>query len=297
MHIIHDLWNLFILQSLFECRLTKGTFLLIEGMEEWTNLLDPIEPRTPDRRKISRMELAQSPHFRESYVLLEYKRLCDSPVPGIYILPSENHTFEWCGVVFVDNGPWAGGAFHFKIYIPEEYPTLPPMIRFDSHSHPSLKENKRAWSVEKLCSALYPWNPDKHTLRTVVRCIPIYFLELQIPKPRHFEIEQSIATLPEDCHRSYSSIRFKAAEPDHECIASYLETEGLQVKNGNELLFEFQKRIQDNKKDLLSRPTLRLSGQGQGKSQVPAPVDQSPPPRQAQTSSSSRNFFGLKGKK
>ena len=76
---------------------------------------------------------AQSRHaFRRYELLIEYKHLRSACPGGMYVIPAQEDVSTWYGVVFVDDGPYAGGVFRFVVSIPEEYPQHVPAVRFTS---------------------------------------------------------------------------------------------------------------------------------------------------------------------
>ena len=62
--------------------------------------------------------------------LAEYKLLPTYIPSGIYVLPHLTNDYEWCGVMFVKNGPYRGGIFKFLLRFPSTYPAKPPQVSF-----------------------------------------------------------------------------------------------------------------------------------------------------------------------
>uniref|UniRef100_A0A0G4GM39 UBC core domain-containing protein n=1 Tax=Chromera velia CCMP2878 TaxID=1169474 RepID=A0A0G4GM39_9ALVE len=60
----------------------------------------------------------------------EYKVLQEHIPRSMYILPAFNSMRVWFGVLFVRQGWYKDGIFHFRIQIPQEYPNAAPSIFF-----------------------------------------------------------------------------------------------------------------------------------------------------------------------
>ena len=62
-------------------------------------------------------------------ILKETQRLMQEPVPGIYATPKENNPRHFEVMIMGPTGtPFEGGVFHAELFLPEEYPMVPPKV-------------------------------------------------------------------------------------------------------------------------------------------------------------------------
>jgi len=63
-------------------------------------------------------------------LLRDYKEVMQNPLPTITARPLEDNLFEWhCNMMAPMTSKFAGAIFHLILYIPENYPTMPPQVR------------------------------------------------------------------------------------------------------------------------------------------------------------------------
>lgn len=70
----------------------------------------------------------------------ETQRLLSDPVPGISAVPDENNARYFHVLVAGPEGsPFEGGIFKLELFLPEEYPMMPPKVRFITKIyHPNI---------------------------------------------------------------------------------------------------------------------------------------------------------------
>ncbi|XP_014672437.1 PREDICTED: AKT-interacting protein-like [Priapulus caudatus] len=69
-------------------------------------------------------------YLREYALIAEYGLVQRRPLPGIYVIPSEQSCATWHGVAFPRAGLYRGGAYRFTLDIPAAYPDAPPRVVF-----------------------------------------------------------------------------------------------------------------------------------------------------------------------
>ncbi|KAJ4412496.1 ubiquitin-conjugating enzyme E2 N [Gnomoniopsis sp. IMI 355080] len=64
-------------------------------------------------------------------ILKETERLMAEPVPGISAVPhAENLRYFDVTIDGPDSSPYQGGTFKLELFLPDDYPMVPPKIRF-----------------------------------------------------------------------------------------------------------------------------------------------------------------------
>ncbi|CDW77779.1 ubiquitin conjugating enzyme e2 [Stylonychia lemnae] len=73
-------------------------------------------------------------------LLQETQRLAQEPVVGIYAEPSENnHRHFYVKIAGPEGTSYEGGMFHAELYLPDEYPMVPPKVLFRTKIfHPNI---------------------------------------------------------------------------------------------------------------------------------------------------------------
>lgn len=68
----------------------------------------------------------------EMSVLIEFKKLQQDPVGGVYALPSLSNVRVWHGMIVARHGAYRGGQFRFIIRFPDSYPKscVHPVVTF-----------------------------------------------------------------------------------------------------------------------------------------------------------------------
>ncbi|KAJ7784469.1 hypothetical protein B0H16DRAFT_1402391 [Mycena metata] len=55
--------------------------------------------------------------------------LHDSPYPGVHILIDDANVRQFCLVLTPPSGPWKNLSLHFDVRLPDEWPSIPPVVR------------------------------------------------------------------------------------------------------------------------------------------------------------------------
>jgi len=80
--------------------------------------------------------------FHNQRILRETKNLAKTPIVGIYANPREDN-FRYFDVTIIgpDNTPYANGCFKLELFLPEDYPSIPPKCRFLTKIyHPNIDQ-------------------------------------------------------------------------------------------------------------------------------------------------------------
>ena len=73
-------------------------------------------------------------------ILKETQRLAQDPVVGIYAEPSENnYRHFYVKIAGPTETPYEGGLFDCELFLPDEYPMVPPKVLFRTKIyHPNI---------------------------------------------------------------------------------------------------------------------------------------------------------------
>lgn len=78
-------------------------------------------------------------HFRDKVIQHELSLLRQHQQDGIYVVPSVKSLQIWFGVIFIREGPYKEGIFHFTIFFNDDYPESRPVFKFKSKIfHPQI---------------------------------------------------------------------------------------------------------------------------------------------------------------
>lgn len=98
-----------------------------------------------NEERFQRADVPSSPfmefykHYRREQIMKEFQQIAEHPIQGVYVFPSLKSVQIWHGAVFVENGLYAEGIFHFKIILNDDYPYSKPTVRFTSKVfHPQV---------------------------------------------------------------------------------------------------------------------------------------------------------------
>jgi ubiquitin-conjugating enzyme E2 N len=110
-------------------------------------------------------------------ILKETERLTKSPVPGISAAPRrENQRHFDISIAGPSGSPYEGGLFQLEMFLPAEYPMVPPKVRFLTKIyHPNIDR------LGRICLDILKdkWSP---ALQIDKVCLSIQLL-LQAPNP------------------------------------------------------------------------------------------------------------------
>ena len=73
-------------------------------------------------------------------IAIEIKNLLKEPVDGIFISPNPSNFrhFE-CKIIGPSDTPYEGGLFNVELFLPNEYPMVPPKVHFNTKIyHPNI---------------------------------------------------------------------------------------------------------------------------------------------------------------
>ncbi|KAI0668522.1 ubiquitin-conjugating enzyme [Trametes maxima] len=72
----------------------------------------------------------------------ELRDITNNPLEGLLVEPQEDNLFEWkCTIKAASNSPYKGGAFHFTLTLPENFPFKAPSVTFTTKIyHPGINE-------------------------------------------------------------------------------------------------------------------------------------------------------------
>lgn len=101
-------------------------------------------------------------------IIKETERIAKAILPGITILPhSDNPRHFDIYIDGPDNSAYSGGKFHLELYLPRDYPMVPPKVHFLTRIyHPNIDRFGRIcldilkdkWSpalqIDKVCQSL-----------------------------------------------------------------------------------------------------------------------------------------------
>lgn len=102
--------------------------------------------------------------------------LLSESIPGVYLIPSAESSYNWFGVIFIRKGLYRGGVFRFNISIPQEFPNTsqPPTVIFQSEVfHPSICPYTGTMDIG---AVFLKWISSEHHIWQLVKYI-IYLFE------------------------------------------------------------------------------------------------------------------------
>jgi len=90
-------------------------------------------------------------HYRDKEITEELSLYKNHQQDGVYITPSVMSLQIWFGVIFIRDGLYDEGIFHFTIYFTDEFPSTRPVLRFKSKVfHPQIEPKKGTLSLDSL---------------------------------------------------------------------------------------------------------------------------------------------------
>ncbi|CAG0891206.1 unnamed protein product [Cyprideis torosa] len=65
-----------------------------------------------------------SQFLREYLLIAEYRKLQEVKIPGVYVIPSQQSSLQWFGVIFIRLGPYKDGVFRYAMITDGRLPGL-----------------------------------------------------------------------------------------------------------------------------------------------------------------------------
>ena len=123
-------------------------------------------------------QLDENQYIRSWKILIELKHLPRFVPQGVYCLPSIESLYEWYGSIFLRQGFYRNGVFHFKFVLPTEYPLKgPTKVTFLGAPifHPQIK-----WETgELLLKEFAEWDAEKHNIAQILKYIKKIFYMIE----------------------------------------------------------------------------------------------------------------------
>ncbi len=91
-------------------------------------------------------------------IMKETQRLMQNPIEGIFVEVNPNNARHFIvKIAGPTETPFEGGLFDVELFLPEEYPWVPPKVLFRTKIyHPNMDELGRIC----LCILSYNWRPS-----------------------------------------------------------------------------------------------------------------------------------------
>ncbi|KAF5277748.1 hypothetical protein FQR65_LT03728 [Abscondita terminalis] len=116
---------------------------------------------------------------RQEYIILaEYKMVIRENITSIYVIPSNENSLVWFGVIFVRSGLYEDGIFRFNIVLPDSFPDGEhPKVVFQSEVfHPVIDASN---SELYLLNGFPTWNKSEQHIWQVIRYISWVFYNFE----------------------------------------------------------------------------------------------------------------------
>lgn len=84
-----------------------------------------------------KLTMQQVEKFSKKRILKDFLEIQQNPLPNVVAFPLENRIYEWHGNILGIN-VYKDIVFHIIIYLPSDYPNIPPKIElctFLEHEH------------------------------------------------------------------------------------------------------------------------------------------------------------------
>ncbi|KAI6188694.1 AKT-interacting protein [Aphelenchoides besseyi] len=108
------------------------------------------------------------------------KAICNRPLEGIYVRPSDHDILEWFGVIVVKAGVFAGGIFRFTLTLPATFPESDqvPTIELDQGIlHPLVYPKTNRVDFKRFFPS--NWVPDRNKVYHVLSAFQSIFFRYQ----------------------------------------------------------------------------------------------------------------------
>ncbi|KAM7533927.1 hypothetical protein Aperf_G00000117251 [Anoplocephala perfoliata] len=133
---------------------------------------------------------ALPPKFIHQYsIMSEYNLIMKYHPPGVYVMPSIENPNVWNGILSVRSGYYRGGAFPFKVQIPEDFPSSrPPKIIFARNFfHPHVYPNSGELD---LGSEFKKWVPGSSHIFEILHYLRCVFNDLSIESADNSDVKR-----------------------------------------------------------------------------------------------------------
>ncbi|KAI9001769.1 ubiquitin-conjugating enzyme/RWD-like protein [Hyaloraphidium curvatum] len=156
----------------------------------------------PDQRPASRAPTKAC----LSRIRAELKRLKDSPLEGIWIVPDDNMvTTVHALVTGPFDTPYEGGFFHFVLDVPDDYPHFPPAVKLITTDMGRVRFNPNLYADGKVClSILGTWPGPSWSAAQSLSSVLLSIQSLMGESP--LRNEPGLETAPEDRCRDYDAV-------------------------------------------------------------------------------------------
>ncbi len=132
-------------------------------------------------------------------ILKEIKKLEQEPIVGIYAEPEkENPRYFKVMISGPKDSPYEGGLFNLQLYLPEEYPMVPPKVLFMTKIyHPNID------FLGRICLDILKknWSPALQ-VRAVLLSVQSLLSEPNTDDPLNDKVNDHWKSNPEDAKKS-----------------------------------------------------------------------------------------------
>ncbi|VDD92940.1 unnamed protein product [Enterobius vermicularis] len=121
--------------------------------------------------------------LKDHLILSEYALICQEPVDGLYITPSEKDVTVWFGVLFIRRGIYMGAVLRFTLTLPQEFGMSAelPIVVFDLPVyHPHIDPHTHELEISRYFTD--GWQPEKHHIYHVLLIVQRTFFSYDADK-------------------------------------------------------------------------------------------------------------------
>ena len=155
-----------------------------------SELGDVPEDASPDKVKchVTFDEFYQ--YYRDRAILSELDIVKNEDHDGVYVIPSFHSLQIWHGVMFIRDGPYHEGIFHFNIYLTDDFPESRPVLRFSSKIfHPQISART---GTLNLSSEFPKWRHQKNRISSVLKFARSCFYHLDTREALNIEAAELV---------------------------------------------------------------------------------------------------------
>lgn len=144
----------------------------------------PARPRAASESMMQAVPLICTTHnyILEYSLIAEYNLLQNHPVPGVYVIPSQNCCTTWNGVIFIRNGIYQGGAYRFTLDISNEFPdsVAPRVTFFPPVFHPMMDSESGQFDVNQ---GFQTWRRNTNHIYHILLFLRRSFYKISVEQP------------------------------------------------------------------------------------------------------------------